>query len=60
MIEDKRSDLLSSSKNVLSEVNQALIWLMINHPYYNSREIAELNSKVALKIREIKEHIDGV
>ena len=37
---------------LLKEINQMLMKVMINHPYFESREVAVLNHKVCEKIQE--------
>ena len=45
--------LIAQTHNgLLKEVNQMLMKVMINHPYFESREVADLNHKVCEKIQE--------
>jgi hypothetical protein len=37
---------------LLKEVNQMLMKIMINHPYFEARMVADLNHKVCEKIQE--------
>lgn len=47
------TDLITQNYNgLLKEVNQMLIKVMINHPYFESRGVAVLNHKVCEKIQE--------
>jgi hypothetical protein len=42
----------SNDNGLLKEVNQMLINIMINHPYFESRKVADLNHKVCKKLQE--------
>ena len=45
--------LVSQNYNgLLKEVNQVLMSIMINHPYFEAKRVGELNHKVCEKIRE--------
>jgi len=45
--------LVSHNYNgLLKEVNQMLINIMIDHPYFQAKKVGELNHKVCEKIRE--------
>ena len=48
---DEKDDMIF----LLKEVNYLLMGLMINHPYYESRRIRDLNSKVCSTLKALKE-----